>query len=532
MHLGVDFGTTYTKIAFFDPQGDRLEQFVYPPPPGEKPYVPTAVAYSTYQGQSMISIGEAARHDGLNIPDTVFCENIKMLLPLKTPEEWQRHGWTTPRTPYEVTRDYFRHLLRESEGSFERRHGPITRMVVSVPELWQRQTNVGAETLRQILVDDLQLPVDHLQSEPVCAAAYYIWHTQPDLTQPLHLLVCDMGGGTFDMVLCRVQGSAGGYKIQVLDFDGLGQSGLGSAGVAFDQRVVTTAYQNLGHPPDPHDVDFIEVVRAFEEVKLQKHNEASRLFAQCRTSADHARDLADTELYQWKRKYKVTIEQVRECFAPIRAGITQVLDKLLARAQERQWTVERVALVGGFSQFPLVEQAILDHPGLQAGHGQRDSSLTLNSDERFYAVARGAALIAHEYIQIEEYYPHTLELLVHRTRPTYHQVALPIVEAGRMLAGRLDPYYAQQDGQKVVVTVLESAGACRRLPVQLRLMGKGEPLILETPETEFPPCGRYHVGVVIDRSNLGTLVFDPIEDGARRRYPLGNISPSLLIEEA
>lgn len=530
MHIGVDFGTTYTKIAFFDSQGDRLEQFVYPPPPGEKPYVPTAVAYRTEQGQSIITIGEAARHDALNIPDTVFCENFKMLLPLKTREEWQRHGWTAPHTPYEVTHDYFRRLLRESEGSFERRLGPITRMVVSVPELWQRHTNVGAETLRRILVDDLKLPVDHLQSEPVCAAAYYIWHTKPDLTRPLHLLVCDMGGGTFDMVLCRVQRSAHGYKIQVLDFDGLGQSGVGSAGVAFDRRVVTKAYQNQGRTPDPHDPEFIEVVREFEEAKLQRHGEARRLFDLCRTSADHARNLADTPLYQWKRKYTVTIEQVRECFEPIRAGIIRVLDKLLARAQARQWPVERVALVGGFSRFPLVEQTILDHPGLQAGSGQRDSSLTLNSDERFYAIARGAALIAHDYIQIEEYYPHTLELLVHRTRPTLRMIALPIVEAGQMLAGRSQPYYAQQDGREVAIHVQRDASG--RLPVQLRLMGQGEPLILETPETEFPPPGHYRVGVLIDRSNLGTLVFDPVDHGTPYYYPLGNISPSLLIEEA
>ncbi|RRR73158.1 MAG: Hsp70 family protein [Candidatus Viridilinea halotolerans] len=529
MHIGVDFGTTYTKIAFCS-EG-RLEQFHYPSPPNAHPYVPTAVAYQVRNGRQVISIGEAARSDAINEEDVVFCENMKMLLPLKSEADWRHHGWNATCSPREVMRDYLHHLLRASDDSFERRIGQMGRIVVSVPELWQRQTNLGAETLRQILVDDLQLPVDHLQSEPVCAAAYYISQVKPDLTKPLHLLVCDMGGGTFDMVLCRVLQTTQGYKIQVLDFDGKGQLGLGSAGVAFDQQVVRIAYQKKGRKFDLHDSDVIADIRAFEKSKLENHEKVKESLQEKFAKYRNDPDFRDTRFYSWNRKEdSVTFEEVCTSFDPIRAGIEQVMKPLLARTQAQNWSIDRVALVGGFSQFPLVEETILECLGMRGSNDQPRALQQLTSDERFFAIARGAALIAQGSVQIEEYFPHTLELIIHRQRPNLHKIALPIVEAGQMLAGRVHPYYAQQDGRDVLVDVREQSYG--NLPVQLRLMGKDEPMKLATSMTEFPPPGRYRVGLLVDRANIGTLVFDPVEDGEQRRYLLGEISPSLLLEES
>ncbi|NCC30802.1 MAG: hypothetical protein EOM24_02115 [Chloroflexia bacterium] len=210
--------------------------------------------------------------------------------------------------------------------------------------------------------------------------------------------------------------------------------------------------------------------------------------------------------------------------------MTKVIDELVNRARQQEWPIDRVVLVGGFSQFPLVEEAILDCLGIQDANDRRLDQTTLNNDQRFYAVSRGAALIANECVQIEEYYPHTLELLIHRQRPTLDQLALQIVEAGRMLAGRLQPYYAQRDGKDVIIDVQQQTYG--KLPVQLRLMGTGTPIGLETSMTEFPPPGRYRVGVLVDRANLGILVFDPVSGGTQCHYPLGNISPEMHLEEA
>jgi len=207
--IGIDFGTTYSKIAYLDEQGS-LKLFRYPGPPG-KEYIPTAVAYRTVHNRQTVSVGEAARSDVLNHPEVRFCENFKMLLPLEAPEQWRAHGWPAETSPEDVTQDYLHSLLHESQFSFERLYGSIENLVVSVPEVWQRAANnPGAEALRRIVTEALRLPLDHLRSEPVCAAAYYVYRYQQDAChtgrQAFNLLVCDIGGGTFDVALCRVSG--------------------------------------------------------------------------------------------------------------------------------------------------------------------------------------------------------------------------------------------------------------------------------------------------------------------------------------
>ena len=103
--IGVDFGTTYSKVAYLDDEGD-LKVFCYPGPQG-KGYIPTAIAYQKAGGHQMFSLGEAAQLDAVNRPDISFCENFKMLLPLENRGQWEAHGWSIEKSPAEVVRDYF-----------------------------------------------------------------------------------------------------------------------------------------------------------------------------------------------------------------------------------------------------------------------------------------------------------------------------------------------------------------------------------------------------------------------------------------
>jgi molecular chaperone DnaK (HSP70) len=528
MKLGVDFGTTYTRLACFNQQTNALELVRYPAAPDDQPAIPTSVAYRNQQHDTAIAIGTAAQSAAANLPDTLLCETFKPLLQLQ-PEQGHQYAWNINRSPAEVTRDYFRLLLQEVEGSIE--YGAISSLVVSVPVAWQRTPGTAAETLRQLLVDDLQLPVDYLCSEAVCAAACYVYAEQlirGRSQQPFNLLVCDMGGRTFDVALCRVVPLQDRYKIDLLDFESSEPSDLGVAGVAFDYMVTYMAHQRLyGVPPDPNAADFMAALRAFENAKIRQHTEAHRLFEMVNRSPAHATYLSDTPLYQWQQQYQVTLEQVQECFVPIRADIVSVLERLLVRTAQ-QWSIDRVALVGGFSQFPLVEQTIREYLGHRQVTDDHPNPIMHNDTSRVYAVAYGAALIAHNIIQVGAYYPHTLEVIVYRNRPTLTELALPLVEAGRMLAGRARPCYAQLKNQDVIVTVQRQEYG--RLPVQVRLLGAGSPLELQIPEAEYPPPGRYRVGVLVDQSNRGTLLFDPVEGGAPCRYPLGDINPALTIE--
>lgn len=525
MKIGIDFGTTYTKIAYLDDQGNP-KLFVYPGPINGRQFIPTAVSYAN--NMKSMSIGEAARMTFLNESDVVYCEAFKMLLPLKKPSDWKTHGWPEGKTPSAVTKEYFLQLIKDSDFSFEHEHGKIDSLVVSVPEVWQNTPdNPGAEMLRNILANDLNLPLDHLRSEPVCAAAFYVHGYQKyerRSNRSFTLLVCDVGGGTFDVALCRVEGQL----IKVLTFDGNGQHGLGEAGVSFDRAAVDIAYRqvNNGSKIVPHDPEFVEMLREFERIKIEKHDQVAKQIIELKDFPD----LQDATIYSWHRgKYKLNVKQVLQVFEPVKKGIEEVINNIKKRVKANHWTIDRVAIVGGFGQFPLVERTILDCLGIKDETDVRFDK-TLNSENRFYAIAMGAALIANGKVNPVEYYPHTLGIYAHRIlEGKLIEEFIGIVNPGEMPAGSTHPHFAQHDGKPLSIKVEKSTFG--RLPVYMRLHGNGDLLSLSIAEVDFPPPGQYLIGLTVDRSNLGTLVFETATGGKRYKYDLGNVNPTLVAED-
>jgi molecular chaperone DnaK len=515
MKIGIDFGTTYSKISYLDAD-NLLREFRYPGPAGPE-YVPTAVAYRNGNNGEVYGMGEAARLAALNESDVVFCENFKMLLPMDSQEKWRSEGWTSHHTPAEVTLAFFRRLLREDPQSFENEHGPIDSVVVSVPEVWQRTpNNPGADRLQRVLTEGLGLPLQGVRSEPVCAAAYFVYRYK-QVGKPFsgNLLVCDMGGGTFDVALCQITGQT----VTVLDFDGNGQEGLGSAGVSFDRRAVRAAYQQVyGEPPNEDAEDFVELLRAFEETKIQKHYDTVKLVEMLRTL------LPGIPMYTFRKKYKVSRQQFEESFEPVAQGIRDVLARLMSKAKGQGHAIHRVAIVGGFGQFPPVQQTILEALGIERRDPRFDPEIT-TSEVRAFAIARGAAVIANGLVRTVEPYPHTLALQV--TQLTNGQVEakeIPIVEAGKVESNPATVYFARgKDGQLMNFEVRKRV--ITELPVKVQLFGQGEWVKLRTGELEYPPVGRYNVGMLLDRSNLATLVFRPVGGANDIQYPLGRLSP-------
>ncbi len=205
-NIGLDFGTTNSIISYLSTTGE-LEAFQYGGPNGHK-YIPSFIAYE----DNFIEIGTAARTTAANHPMIESYGNFKMRLPISESELLDR---SEGKTAVKVTADYLRELLISPENpySFTTQQGAIARLVVSVPEIWQRDIyNRGRESLQK-LIQDLGLPLIQLVSEPVAAAAYYTWEMHrraiaqnTDLFTG-NLLVCDMGGGTFDVSLCRIYGN-------------------------------------------------------------------------------------------------------------------------------------------------------------------------------------------------------------------------------------------------------------------------------------------------------------------------------------
>ncbi|MEC4816503.1 MAG: Hsp70 family protein [Scytonema sp. PMC 1069.18] len=538
LKIGLDFGTTNSIISFLNPYGG-LEVFKYDPLGNKDEYIPSFVAYT----DDLIEIGTAARNVALHDPKAECYSNFKMRLPL--PESEFSNYFRGDRTPMSVTADYLRELLIASnnEYSFSCEKGKIDGLVVSVPEIWQRDIcNLGRERLQKLIVEELKLPLMQLVSEPVAAAAYYAWEINQKAKQERdnpftgNLLVCDMGGGTFDVSLCRIYGD---NKVEVLYFDGQGDKGLESAGVAFDRYCVNMAYtKRHGKSLDEKTPEFTRLLREFETIKISSHKKIrNKLNNYVKLPEDFADEtVINFGMFSTESGYSVTCSDMDKAFAPIKQGIQRVIQRVQEYLQRENQQLNRVFLVGGFSQFLLVQKAITDVLGIEDNDSRLDKSFNITN--RAYAISYGACLIANQLIDPTEKYIHTLGIVVDtiNTRTLDKEKKfVSIIEGGINQIELAQPRFAniqplvtfQNDGDVTVTLWIDPMTRGKkiehRLPKKIKLHG-------------YSPNDQWRVGMRVDSSQVAYLVMEEIREKKRLEYPLGNIIADIfpglvLIEE-
>ena len=512
--IGVDFGTTNSTVAYVD-GGNEPMAFRYPGPDGAD-YIPSCVAY---ESDGTVRIGRAAL--GLaGDPDVVFCNNFKMILP-QPPDKQGEYEWTRSRAPADVVADYLRHLILltdEDGSSFVTERGEIDGVVLSVPHVWDREIlHAGRTRLMAIAEETLKLPSVHLVSEPVAAAAYYAYRHRMDHATSFsgNVLICDMGGGTFDVTLCRVSPGC----VEELHNDGNGRMALGRAGVRFDRRLIADGLRREGRPVDENDPEFAELYVKLQEYKVNNHADITK---RIRTAIEDP-DRREAPILRAGRM-KFDFNQIGEAFEEIRSGVHNVLERIAAAISEKGHGVDAIYFVGGFSQFFLVRRTIVDfwRDRLDADRlGQRD-----NQSATRFAISYGAALIANDMIQVEEKFEHTLGIEGYRLVPsgdafTKETCRIPILAGGGKLSGYERIHFAEcpvkADNESPDVTIFVDKDSSGRI-IQERLPRR---LGIKLPNAATPG-NLWRVGMRINRSKVIYLIFED-KAGVKAEYELGDI---------
>jgi molecular chaperone DnaK len=516
--IGLDFGTTNSILSYLAPNGE-LEAFPYPPPDGQK-YIPSFIAYHS---DGFTEIGAPARTTAAHDSSVETYGNFKMRLPL--PEsEFPRH-YPPNRTPISLTIDYLRELLVSPENpySFSLEKGEIEGLVVSVPEIWQRDIyNLGRERLQELIKKDLGLDKQLIQlvSEPVAAGAYYAWETQRRSKEEGresfngNLLVCDMGGGTFDVSLCRVYGDS---KVEVLYFDGQGDKGLESAGVAFDRRVVQYAYtKKHGKPVDENSPEFICLLKEFESVKIGSHVQVTRKLTNYLNAPE---DKAQDEAYKFSG-YTIQLAEVYEAFTPIAKGIHVVMNKVKEYLENENIEINRLFMVGGFCQFLLVQKAITEALRIEKNDSRIDR--TFNITNSAFAISYGACLIANGLVDPIEKYVHTLGVILETINSQTGEKEKPEI---KLIEGGLSLDSLAQT--KFFNTNIVPVGNDIKITLWVQLMSQGikhqQPLPDRLEIPNHLPNKTYRIGMKVDRSQIAYLVLEETSTSKRVEYELGNV---------
>lgn len=350
--IGIDLGTTYSVAAYVDQHG-RPQSLQTPS--GES--IKASVIFIDADNNVLVG-REAIKAAAVEPSRSAEC--VKRDMGSRSFRRRVAGEWMPPEVLASM-------ILRSLKHDAERVLGRVDQAVVTVPAYFdepKRRATMDAGRLAGLEILDIL-------NEPTAAAIAYGYeqnHLQNHHAQskPLHLLVYDLGGGTFDVSIVQISG--GEFRTIATD----GDFGLG--GKDWDEQLADLAaakfQSRFGFNPRSNPVSEHELLREAEEAK-RSLSERGR----CLLLVSHAGG-------------KLQVEVTRQEFEDATAGLlrrTRITTELLMRQARMQFAeLDRVVLVGGSTRMPMVRRMLEELTGLPI-----DQSLSPE-----HAVAHGAALYA------------------------------------------------------------------------------------------------------------------------------------------
>lgn len=362
MNVGIDLGTTFSAIArmklgqpeiMTNREGERL--------------TPSVVLI---QEDGKVVVGSAAKEQAI-IQSQGVVRTVKNYMGKR--EKFHLSDGQT-YAPELIASFILQRLLEDAERFAGER---VEGAVITIPAYFadaQRKATMDAAHLAQV-------PLLEMINEPTAAAVYYA--SRLGQTQPMKLMVYDLGGGTFDVTILSVQG----MNIQVLSTDGILQTG----GNELDMAIVEYVCQVF---IEKHDIDL-------EDDEYQDEYQDLILKAESCKEQLSVKESASIPLRVGRVKENVTITRafletkVRKLYMRTEACVKRAMRNAgLASFQQ----IDKLVLVGGSSKIPLIQQSLQALTGLVP-------SLDVNPSE---AVALGAAIYANNLCAVSDVCSHSI----------------------------------------------------------------------------------------------------------------------------
>lgn len=353
--LGVDLGTTNTVVATVDGDAPRM----LPNIEGAL-LTPSIVAY-TPAGDVLVGASANAQRV-TNVEHTIV--SVKRFMGSRWTHDVAPHGVLTPEMVSA------RILLKAVTDAQMYLDAPVSGVVITVPAYFS-DTQRAATRNAGVLAG---LNVLNVVSEPTAAAVAYGLTVAKGAQS---IIVCDIGGGTFDVSALRIDGTnmtvvatAGDNYLGGDDFDDLLAQFVA-------KRFLDTQQVDVTSDPGLY-VRFRDAVQAAKQ-QLSTHTVTEVELPYARMSAQgpfHAHVTVTRDEFE-----AVSAPLMARCEAPFRQVLT-----------DTGWTaddVDVVLLVGGATRMPMVHRMVNTLVGVAP-------VMPLNPDE---AVAAGAALIASGYVE-------------------------------------------------------------------------------------------------------------------------------------
>ena len=334
--IGIDLGTTFSAVATIDETG--RPKIVHNQ---DGSNVTPSCVVETSEG--VMEIGEFARRQWGNAPETAAA---RFKRDMGTSVTHAINGQEF--TPSQLSTFVLKKLLSDAAQTL----GSIGEAVVTIPANFAHEAR--DETMAAAKAAGLN--VQHIINEPTAAALYYAFKSGEELGGVY--AVNDLGGGTFDVSIIRVDGQ----DVEVLATNGVSKLGGDDFDLAL-KKLVQEKYKDL--TGDELEDDDFTLNHAEEQKKS--------LSARKQVTFKVARQLVDINRDEFEEAISTHITQAEMlCEATIDESGIDVSD------------IEGVFLAGGSTRIPIVTESVRNA-------FKKEPTASVNVDE---VVALGAALYA------------------------------------------------------------------------------------------------------------------------------------------
>lgn len=340
--IGIDLGTTFSAMAYMK---DGKSEII-PNSEGER-ITPSVVFFD----DDSIVVGTFAKNVAVSEGDRVV-QFIKRSMGDDYVIKQQGREWR----PEEISALILKKLKKDAESYL---NTSIRDAVITVPAYFDDRKRMATKTAGEIA----GLNVLQIINEPTAAAMEF---TASQEVQNKTILVYDLGGGTFDVTIMRVDGK----KIDVIATGGDHQLG----GKDIDDRIITYFQEEFQKATG---VDPLNSKAGQQRLRIEAEVAKKKL-----SSSSNTRVALDVEGRQ--ANFKITQAKFEDLIDELLVRAEMNVELVLADANLTPQGIDDVLLVGGSSRIPAVSKRLTKIFG-------KEPLKTVNPDE---VVAQGAAILA------------------------------------------------------------------------------------------------------------------------------------------
>ena len=352
MILGIDLGTTYSVCSYIDENG---EPQIATNMEGQR----TTPSVVYFESESSMIVGQTAKENSICCPADVVSA-VKNHMGEKDYRFTASFGQSY--TPEVISGLILRKLVTDA-NQFLGTETPLNRVIITIPAYFTDAERTATENAARIAGLELVRTIN----EPTAAALYYAVKSKLDHA---NILVYDLGGGTFDVTLIRVDGSA----VNVKSTKGIKNVG----GRFFDEEIVSQIHDYI---EDEYDVDLED--EEYLDVYQELFNRAEKAkISLCRQE----KAVIPIRTGEFKESYTLTRADFEKIVAKLYKRTEYCVKSAIADAGITAKDIDKVILVGGSSRIPYIEQQLTALLGITPSHD-------VNPDE---VVAMGAALFGKQ----------------------------------------------------------------------------------------------------------------------------------------